>query len=345
MPTTFNVISLGQLADMDTTEGNAVAENASALVGQSFGGPGAPLVDEFASFSRVGAADTTFDQDSDADTDYFSIDGGPAQTFDSVAVYNATITYTDGSTGSISAVVFQDVNGHSYLAPEFSANADMAALEGGAIRSISLDSLIGNEYSGLTASREAWNFVTCFVRGTEIHTAAGPVPIERLVPGDMIWTVDRGMQPLRWIGRRRVAARGTLAPILIRAGALGNSCDLRVSPQHRILLTDWRAEMYLGAREALAPAKHLVNGHDIVREPGGMVEYFHIMFDQHELVHAGGIASESFHPGAMAWDGMGADARGEILAIFPELRQSGPEVYGPPVRRSLKAHEARLLMN
>ncbi len=343
MSTTFNVILLGRLDDIDTKEGNWMAENASALVGQAFGGIGAPLVDDFVSFSRVGASDSIYDQNSQRDTDRFSIDGGPAQIFDASANYNATITYVDGTTQSFTAVIFQDVNGNTYLAPEFSANADMVALEAGAIRSISLDSLEGNTYSGMEASRESWDFVTCFVRGTEIRTGRGPVPIERLVPGDLVWTVDRGLRPLRWVGRRRVSAAGALAPVLIRAGALGNNCDMRVSPQHRILLSGWRAEMYLGLSETLAAAKHLVNGRDILRAYGGMVEYFHIMFDRHELVHAAGIVSESFHPGALAWDRLEAASRDEILMLFSELRQSGLRAYGPSVRPSLKAHEVRML--
>ncbi len=40
MPTSFSVISLGVLPDIDTQEGNNTAENAGALVGMTFGGPG-----------------------------------------------------------------------------------------------------------------------------------------------------------------------------------------------------------------------------------------------------------------------------------------------------------------
>jgi hypothetical protein len=38
MPTTFSAISLGQLPDIDTWEGNTTSENAGALVGMTFGG-------------------------------------------------------------------------------------------------------------------------------------------------------------------------------------------------------------------------------------------------------------------------------------------------------------------
>lgn len=342
MPTTFSVISIGVLADMDTIEGNDVAENASGLVGMTFGSAGNALVNDFVTMSPVGTVSGTSYSTNNSPADQFSIDGGAAQTFDSTAIYNATITYTDGTTATYTAVLYQDVNGNTYLAPEFSANADQVALEAGPIRSITLDSLVGDTYSGLTTDRQDWNFVTCFVRTTEIETVDGPVPVERLKVGDLLRTVDNGFQPLRWIGSRRVAAQGDFAPILFSKGALGNDKPLRVSPQHRVLLSGWRAELFFGQPEVLASAKSLVNGDTIVREVGGEVEYFHILFDQHELVYSAGIETESFHPGRLGWSTLSQAAREEILNLFPELRVKGIDGYGGSVRPMIKPHEAKL---
>ncbi len=341
VPTTFNAISLGVLADMDTTEGNTLAENASALVGLTFGSAGDALVNDFVSLSEVGNVGTYYGSNN-APAEQFSINGGAAQTFDSTALFNATITYIDGTTAPFTAVIFQDVSGNTYLAPEFSANADQATLEAGAIQSISFDSLAGNNYSGMTTDREDWNFVTCFVSGTQIETANGPMPVEQLKVGDLLRTVDNGLQPIRWIGNRRVAAQGDFAPILINKGALGNDDALRVSPQHRILLSGWRAELHYGQPEVLAAAKTLLNGDTIVREAGGEVAYFHFMFDQHELIYSAGIETESFHPGQMAWPALSEAAREEILNLFPELRMNGIESYGAPVRPMIKAHETQV---
>jgi len=342
MPTTFNVISIGNLTDIDTTEGNNNAENADALVGMTFGGVGDSLVNDFVEFSPVGNPGSVYDQDN-SPNDQFSIDGGAAQTFDSSVIYNATVTYIDGTTDTVTMVLLQDTSGNTYLAPEFSANADQATLEAGAIRSISLDSLSGSSFTGLTANRQAWDFVTCFVRGTEIDTANGPVRVEDLKKGDLIRTADHGMQPLRWIGHRAVSAKGVFAPVKICKGALGNTEDLWVSPQHRILLYGWRAEVHLGQEEVLAAAINLVNGDTILREPGDDVEYYHIMFDQHELVYAAGIKSESFNPGHLAWAALPQASQEEILTLFPELRLAGIETYGGPVRPSIKAYEAQLI--
>lgn len=342
MPTTFNVISLGVLSDIDTTEGNNTAEGASNLVGMTFGSAGNALVNNFVTMSPVGDPGSYYDMDNNP-SEQFSINGGSPQTFDGTAIYNATITYIDGTTATITAVVYQDVNGNTYLAPEYSANTDQTALEAGAIRSITLDSLAGNNYLGLTTSRETWDYVTCFVRGTKIETENGPVAIEDLQVGDPVRTVDNGLQPLRWIGRRKVVAENAFAPILIRKGALGNTEDLRVSPQHRILLSGWRAEVNLGMPEVLVPAKSLINGETILRETGGEVEYFHIMFDRHELVYAAGIQSESFHPGEMGWRALPDGSREEILTLFPELRDGGVKAYGATARPAIKSREVQFL--
>ena len=51
-----------------------------------------------------------------------------------------------------------------------------------------------------------------------------------------------------------VAGAGAGAPVLIPAGALGNTRDLLVSQQHRMLVTGWRAELMFGEPEVLVAA-------------------------------------------------------------------------------------------
>lgn len=342
MPSTFNVVSLGQLADIDTNEGNYYSEGAGALVGLTIGGPGDPLVDDFVVWSEVGNVGSYYDMDG-SPKDKFRIDGGQPQTFDGTAVYNATVTYTDGSTATITAVVAQDTNGNAYLVPEFVGTADQSVLEAGPIQSITFDSLLGNNYSGLSSDRYTWDFVTCFLEGTLIETVDGPRAIEDLRQGDMIPTMDSGVQPIRWIASSHIANNPKVAPIRIQEGALGNSCDLLVSPQHRVLLTGWRAELYLGEDEVLVPAIQLVNDQTIRQVPMESFTYYHLLFDTHELIYAGGIASESFHPGEKAIGSMAEDARNELLTIFPELADVEGSKYGPSARPTSKGFEAQVL--
>ncbi|MEB8387200.1 Hint domain-containing protein [Rhodobacteraceae bacterium KMM 6894] len=184
--------------------------------------------------------------------------------------------------------------------------------------------------------------VVCFTRGTLIHTARGLLPIEQIREGDRIQTRDNGLQAVRWVGSKTVEAQGKLAPILIRKGVLGNDRDLRVSPQHRMLLWGWQAELITGETEVLAPARTLIDGHSILRQPGGLVSYHHILFDQHEIVLSDNCWSESFQPGAQALDALSRAARDEVLTLFPGLRHSAAG-YGADARLSIRAHEAAVI--
>ena len=340
MPTTFTVFSLGNLADMDTVEGNTQAENASALVGMTFGAAGDALVNDAVTFSAgstgfSGGTSSAYDQ-TNSPNETFTIDGGAEQTFDSTAVFNATITYIDGTTATITAVVFQDTSGNTYWAPEFSANTDMAAMEAAAIRSLSLDSLAGNNYSGMTGSRETWDYVTCYVKGTRIMTAKGERPIEEVEAGDTVLTRDNGFQAVRWINHSKAIARGKLAPIRIRQGALGENApmrDLLVSRQHRMLLRSKIARRMFGIEEILVPAVKLLQLPGVSEEPSlRPVSYYHLMTERHEIIYAEGAPSETLLVGPGAAEAMGPEAVEEVLTLFPELE----EEYVEPARPILQ---------
>lgn len=160
-------------------------------------------------------------------------------------------------------------------------------------------------------------FPPCFTTGTLIETEDGLRKVEDLQPGDRVRTADHGLQPLLHLCRQQFPAQGKFAPVMIRAGALGNARDLRVSQEHRMVVADWRAELYVGQSEVLVAAKHLVNGRGIVIETGGRVEYIHLLFANHEIVFAEGIASESYLP-SHAVKLAEADVNRETLAFFPE---------------------------
>lgn len=188
----------------------------------------------------------------------------------------------------------------------------------------------------------------CFTRGTPIETPRGPRPVEDLRVGDMVLTLDDGPQPIRWIGSRRMALLAgdeALRPVMLRKGAIGPGIparDLVVSPMHRLLLGGASAQLLFGQDEVLCPAVHLVNDHTILPQPAPEVEYFHLLFDRHQIVFSLNCASESFYPGGVGLDGFDAAARDEVFALFPELR-SLPGRYGNLARATLKRHEAGLL--
>ncbi len=179
----------------------------------------------------------------------------------------------------------------------------------------------------------------CFAAGTPIRTARGWCPVERLRPGDRVWTLDDGFQPLRWVGARRVAAGGAFAPVAIAPGTFGNRGELVVSPQHRLLVGGWRAELLFGQHELLVPACHLVDGRRIRRRPCRQVTYVHLLFDRHQIVDSDGALSESLYPGAEAARALTAAQKAEVAALFPDLGRPS----APPARPVLRGCEAVLL--
>ncbi|WP_420585470.1 Hint domain-containing protein [Ruegeria sp.] len=181
----------------------------------------------------------------------------------------------------------------------------------------------------------------CFTPGTLIDTPTGPRPVEALKPGDLVTTVDNGAQPLMWVGRTTVQAQGKLAPIRFAAGVLGLDSDLIVSPQHRMLVSDWRAPYLFGHAEVLIAAHCLVNGDSVVRVEGGTVDYIHLLFARHEIVIANGARSESYYPGHAVTQA-DRDTQAELLHLFPQLRSRRalmPETARPVIR----PREARAL--
>ena len=184
--------------------------------------------------------------------------------------------------------------------------------------------------------------LTCFAQGTRIETVRGPVAIEDLKLTDLVVTRDREPQQIKWIGRRRVIGKGKFAPVVIKKGALENTQDLRVSQLHRMLICGWRAELLFGASEVLACAKHLINGDTIFLEPCDEISYFHILFDQHEIIVAENCFSESYFPGPTAVGSIDEEVREELFALFPELARD-PTSYGATARMCLRKHEAAMV--
>lgn len=184
--------------------------------------------------------------------------------------------------------------------------------------------------------------IPCFVAGTLVDTPSGPRAVETLRAGDLVMTRDHGAQKLLWVGRASAPTSSELAPILIRSGVLENTSDIRVSPQHRLLISNKRVEMHFGFKECLVAARHLCDGTRILEDRSApRVEYVHLMFADHELVCTSGLWSESYFPGSY----------GLALGASPldrELRRLFPDRFGAPIsaksaRPCLKSYEARLV--
>ncbi len=183
--------------------------------------------------------------------------------------------------------------------------------------------------------------LACFVRGTRIDTQDGPVEVQNIAPGLMIRTADHGLQPVRRVLSKTVCGTGSLAPIRIAAGTLGNDRDLLVSPHHRMLLSGWQAELLTGEPEVLVAAADLASGSDrIHRQPVESVDYIHLLFDRHEIIFAEGAATESYHPLSQDAGERAPATQAELVALFPELLAGGPETRA--ARPCIAAFEAAL---
>lgn len=185
--------------------------------------------------------------------------------------------------------------------------------------------------------------VICFTPGTRILTPAGERPIETLRPGDMVITRDDGPQPIRWIGSRRGPGTGKNAPIRIEAGGPFQARrPLLVSPQHRVLLEGFRAQLIWGEEEVLVAATHLVDDLTVRIAPQESVTYIHMVFDRHQVVYAEGAAVESLHLGEEGLDALGAAGRADLFAACPEFGADAT-AFGPTARICARGFEARLL--
>lgn len=206
--------------------------------------------------------------------------------------------------------------------------------------------------TGTTRFVNIENVVPCFTPGTLIATPRGEVPVESLKVGDKVITRDNGIQEIRWTGRRDMTASDFavaphLRPIQIRKGSLGNGLperDMMVSPNHRVLVANDRTALYFDEHEVLVAAKHLIAGDGIRAIQSAGTSYIHFMCDRHEVVLSDGAWTETFQPGDQTLKGMGNAQRSEIFEIFPELKTpAGVDSY-QAARKTLKRHEALLLV-
>jgi hypothetical protein len=193
--------------------------------------------------------------------------------------------------------------------------------------------------------------VICFAPGTRIATQGGQRLIEHLRPGDHVLTRDNGPARVLWLGHRRMSGARLyvmpqLRPIRFRAGAVGMDepdQDLIVSPQHRMLIRGASARALFNAPEVLVEAAALVNDRSIVVDRSlREVTYVHVLLEQHNVIWANGLMTESFHPAHTEFGSIDQGQRSGLLDVLPRV-ETDPHSYGQFARRNLSASEAAIL--
>jgi hypothetical protein len=227
--------------------------------------------------------------------------------------YYYTFTGSDGSSGNI---YFLATNGVANYGPLIISNTP-------------LDPLVTYTFGVFNRNGEVSysSVVACFTRGTLIETQSGPVPIEAITTGDLVLTMDRELRPVRWIGSKKVDAANLIADAKLRpgrfvAGALGSGLpkrDMRVSRQHRMVVSSKIADRMCNGDVLVSAIKLTELPGIFVDDAVEEVEYFHMLFDEHEVVFAEGAPSESLYTGPEALKAVSLEARTEILKLFPEL--------------------------
>ncbi|KPQ17499.1 MAG: Hint domain [Rhodobacteraceae bacterium HLUCCO18] len=274
------------------------------------------------------------DQNDDGDIDRFnndSIDG-----WDVTSSYpgdTVTVNMSGGSTVTYTGTTFYLADGREVFTP-----TDGQILQTGTLSGASAVTTQGPlDVSGGGGDLGP----PCFTPGVLIDTQTGRVRVETLTAGAMVETLDRGYRPVLWVGQSDLRADAKHAPVRFEVGAIGNSEAFDVSPQHRIHIAGWQAELNFGQPEVLVSAVHLVGLPGVSRRPPVRVTYVHVLMERHEIIRSAGTWSESYFPGASI-ERHEEEIRRQMPAQFAAL--SAQMRTAPLARPHVRGREARVLV-
>ncbi|MFQ6547109.1 Hint domain-containing protein [Aestuariibius sp. 2305UL40-4] len=194
----------------------------------------------------------------------------------------------------------------------------------------------------------------CFTDGTRLQTPTGPRLIDDLEPGDELLTRDNGPQKIVWIWKGThapadIAANPALNSITIGKGALGHglpSRDLRLSRQHRVLLTSKIVTRMFGIGAVLVPAKDLLALPGVALSPlGPPITYFHILMSRHEVLFAEGAPAETLFLGPESLKSLSPDALDEIRLLLGDHVLAEASAAAQPAHLFAKGRKARKLID
>ena len=156
----------------------------------------------------------------------------------------------------------------------------------------------------------------CLEETVPVLTGRGLRAAGSLEPGEMIATLDHGLQPLVWLDRDPEPREVLELP----PGRFGNRLPLRMTAQHRVLFASPLAELAFGASELLMPAAALAAAG--VAHPAGQGRVCNLLLPRHEIIlAAGGAPVESLLP---------------TPAVLRALGRAGRRAAGPAARGKLR---------
>lgn len=312
------------------------------------------------SFGEIftGKAGATLTTSSNPTISSFSVDDGNS-TFDDVAIFipqtltsDVTIdgvTYPAGTATDVGYFMLVDSDGDGVADHTlFSVEVDNVIVGWASNSALPANTTLTAISGGLIGDIAYSDMVTCFTDGAMIKVPDGERAIETLDVGDLVCTARGAIKPILWIGHQSISptellTNDTLRPIHISANALGDGVptqDMDVSRQHRILVSSKIVKRMCHEDEVLVPAKDLLEIPGISRKDDlAPLTYHHIALDQHEILIANGMQTESLYLGKNALKSMPEEQRRELVAIFPELREAQTPVAAQTFLAGKKARK------
>jgi hypothetical protein len=274
-------------------------------------------------FSSVGPGELLFDQN-----------GNPLTTPQSAG--KVDFVAPDGIQTSIPG--FQAFFGTSAAAPDAAAVAALMLQANPTLTTSQVTSLLeqssvdmglpaADQGAGLIQATTAVELAQtlCFLRGTQIGTPAGDVPVECLSAGDEVLTPLGGTRRVVWVGTGRVLAtrgrRGAATPVIVRKDALASGVpyrDLRVTKGHAFYIDS-----------VLIPVEFLINHRSIIWDDHAQeVVVYHVELEAHDALLANGALAESYRDDGNRWLFQNANAGWSLppQAPFAPVLTGGPIV-------------------
>lgn len=176
--------------------------------------------------------------------------------------------------------------------------------------------------------------------GSGVATAKGERLVEELRVGEAVMTRRRGLQPIRWIGRRDLSGRALIAaphlnPVMVRQGAISPGRperDLVLSPNTRLRVARGLSTLHHDTPKANVAAKRLAGLSGITGLTPLRVSYVQLMLAVQDDIMVNGCWVECFHPVHARRNGGGNAQITEMLELFPALAEPPKGPVRPPAR-------------
>lgn len=125
---------------------------------------------------------------------------------------------------------------------------------------------------------------------TELSTQHGQMAAGHLDRGDILMTLDHGPLPLQAVHRFEVPARGSFAPVLLRAPFFASGQDLLVSADQKLLISGGEVEYLLGTDAVLVSAQAMIDGRTAIADDRRAVtSALRLDFGKPALLDLGGL--------------------------------------------------------